>query len=263
MATLIRPDKSFVIPVLDFSPHSSYNIRTLLKDLDGIDGEVICIFNGSEVFDEFKNHPRIDKFCYNNLNAGVSRSWNIGINMAEAEAVFILNADLHIQSAAIEKMQAYLFDLEKAVLVGPQGSMVDFPNLKDKRYYDKGSFQSPRRVHAVSGFFFGIHRQRFLENQLAFDVRYSPCFMEEWDMGLQVIKAGLYSYIVPVTEFEHAWGISGNHGNREINYFGKKVCRDDIIVRNQRQFIEKWFVVKLMDGTRNGIDDRQIKATGT
>ena len=41
-----------------------------------------------EVFDKLHNHPRIDKYCFNNLNAGVSRSWNIGINMAEGKICF-------------------------------------------------------------------------------------------------------------------------------------------------------------------------------
>ena len=95
--------RSFVIPVLDFSPHSDYNIKTLLDDLFGIPGEVICIFNSRMVYEELRHHSRIDKFCYNNLNAGVSRSWNIGINMAEGRAVFIMNADLHIMPAAIDR----------------------------------------------------------------------------------------------------------------------------------------------------------------
>ena len=43
--------RSFVIPVLDFSPHSSYNIKTLLDDLQQVSGEVICIFNSAEVFE--------------------------------------------------------------------------------------------------------------------------------------------------------------------------------------------------------------------
>ena len=143
------PARSFVIPVLDFSPHSPYNINTLLDDLKNIDGEVICIFNSGEMFEKLQSHPRIDKFCFNSLNAGVSRSWNIGINLSEADAVFMLNADLHIMPQAIEKLYDYLFSLENAVLVGPQGALVDFENLTDKKYYSKGSFQQPIRVQAI------------------------------------------------------------------------------------------------------------------
>ena len=81
-------NRSFIIPVLDMSPHSRYNIYSLLDDLEKIEGEVICIFNSPEVFQLLHNHPRIDKYCYNKQNAGVSRSWNLGINSAESTTVF-------------------------------------------------------------------------------------------------------------------------------------------------------------------------------
>ena len=99
--TIELPARSFVIPVLDFSPHSAYNILTLLEDLHEVEGEVICIFNTAEVFEKLRSHARIDKFCFNNLNAGVSRSWNMGINLAEGRAVFIMNADLNLLSKII------------------------------------------------------------------------------------------------------------------------------------------------------------------
>jgi GT2 family glycosyltransferase len=237
------PARSFVIPVLDFSPHSQYNILTLLEDLHEIEGEVICIFNTPEVFEKLQSHPRIDKFCFNKLNAGVSRSWNIGINMSEGRAVFIMNADLHVQSPAIRQLEFYLYNLANAVIVGPQGSHLDFKNLRVIQYFEKGQFQKPIRTHDVSGFFFCIHREKFLEHKLNFDVRYSPCFMEEWDMGLQVIQAELACYVVPVTEFEHDWGISQSSENKRISYFGKNVYRNDILLQNRKKFLHKWYGV--------------------
>ncbi len=234
-------ERSFVIPVLDFSPHSAYNIVTLLEDLEGVPGEVICIFNSNEVFEKLHRHPRIDKFSFNKLNAGVSRSWNMGINLSEGRTIFIMNADLHVQSLIFEKLEHYLFALEKAVIVGPQGSHIDFKQLRVKRYFAKGKFDQPVRTHDVSGFFFGIHRERFLAHRLMFDVCYSPCFMEEWDMGLQVIQAGLACYAVPVKEFEHRWGISQARENTVINYFGRRLYRDDILLANRQKFMAKWF----------------------
>ena len=87
-------DRSFVIPVLSLGQGARYNILTLLEDLRGIGGEVICIFNNRDAFERLQNHPRIDKYCFNKTNAGVSRSWNMGINLAEGATVFILNEDL-------------------------------------------------------------------------------------------------------------------------------------------------------------------------
>lgn len=233
--------RSFVIPVLDFSPHSEHNIKTLLDDLDAIEGEVICIFNSRTVYEELRDHPRIDKYCHNNLNAGVSRSWNIGINMAEGRAVFIMNADLHVKPAAIDRLEAYLFNLPNAVIVGPQGTHLDFKNLRILRYFEKGQFHEPVQTHDVSGFFFCLDREKFYWHGLMFDVRYSPCFMEEWDMGMQVLKANLACYTVPVTDFDHHWGVSHSQQNTEINYFGRSVFRNDILTENRVKFLQKWF----------------------
>jgi GT2 family glycosyltransferase len=233
--------RSFIIPVLDLSPHSRFNIQTLLEDLKTIQGEVICIFNSPEVFSQLHAHPRIDKYCFNKLNAGVSRSWNLGINLAEGRTVFIMNADLHVTPEAVADLERFLFQLPDAVLVGPQGSYLDLQNLRVIQYFQKGTFSQPIRTHDVSGFFFAIHLERFLERKLCFDVRYSPCFMEEWDMAVQVMKAGLSSYTVPVVGWEHEWGISGRRENTPIQYFGRTVLRNDVLAANREKFKAKWF----------------------
>jgi GT2 family glycosyltransferase len=235
------PGKSFVIPVLDFSPHSEFNILTLLKDLADVEGEVICIFNSRKVYEKLRAHPRINKFCYNSATAGVSRSWNMGIELAEGRAVFILNADLRVGAGAVEQLESFLFNLDKAVVVGPQGAIIDYQNLRVLRYFEKGSFKAPVRTHDVSGFFFALNRQRYLENGLRFDSRFSPCFYEEWDMGLQVMHAGLHSYAVPVIDFDHHWGISQAEADTIINYFGRNLRRSDIRNANRDKFIDKWF----------------------
>jgi len=231
--------RSFIIPVLDYSPHSPYNINTLLDDLEEIPGEVICIFNSREVYDKLREHPRIDKYCFNNLNAGVSRSWNIGINLAEGRCVFVLNADVHIRPAAVDQLESYLFSLDKAVIAGLQGAILDYQKLIDLRYYEKGTFDEPVPVHAVSGFLFAIHLEKYFEHNLLFDVQFSPCCYEEWDMGLQVMQSGLACYAVPVKDFEHHWGASAEE-DLSINYFGREMTRDDIFPKNRENFIAKW-----------------------
>jgi len=236
--------RSFVIPVLDFSPHSPYSIESLLRDLQDVPGEVICIFNSREVFEKLQHHPRINKFCFNKLNAGVSRSWNIGINLAEGRAVFVMNADLKILRGAVEQMEDFLFRLPHAVIVGPQGSYLDFKNLQVVKYFERGGFHEPVRTQDVSGFFFAIHRERFLAHRLQFDVHYSPCFMEEWDMGLQVIQAELACYAVPVEGFDHHWGVSQGRENTSIQYFGRAVFRNDVLAANRKRFLKKWFPEK-------------------
>jgi GT2 family glycosyltransferase len=234
-------NRSFVIPILHLDEDRKYNIISLLNDLNDIPGEVICIFNSKEAFEALKEHKRIDKFSYNNVNIGVSRSWNAGINMSEGDSIFILNADLHIEKNAIDQLEHFLLHLPDAVLVGPEGTINDYANLEIIEYYRRGTFNQPTRTHDISGFFFAIHKQRFLDNKLLFDARYSPCFMEEWDMGMQVLNAGLACYVIPVDEYEHEWGISGTQENLPINYMGRIVYRQDILQSNQRKFLEKWF----------------------
>jgi GT2 family glycosyltransferase len=232
--------RSFVIPVLDRSEDSSYNIATLLDDLADIPGEVICVFNNPTLGIELSGHSRIDKFCINNLNAGVSRSWNMGLSLAEGRSVFFLNADLHISRTAVEAMESFLFSLDRAAIVGPQGSLLDFASMRIERYFEKGTFDEPVMTDDVSGFCFAIHHERFLQHGLHFDTRYSPCFFEEWDIGMQVRKAGLACYAVPVRDFDHRWGISASPGRTIINYFGRPLLKADIFRANRQRFIAKW-----------------------
>jgi GT2 family glycosyltransferase len=241
---ILMVQRSFIIPVLSMGDGERLNILGLLEDLKAVDGEVICIFNNDEVFERLRHHPRIDKYCYNKLNAGVSRSWNIGINLVESPTVFILNEDVHVEPVALLQMEKYLYTLPKAVMVSPQGSYLDFTQLRIIQYFQKGQFDQPVRTHDISGFLFAIHMERFLSHGLRYDARYSPCFMEEWDMGMQVIKSGLACYAVPVTAFEHEWGISGKNGSRTIHYFGRSVRRDDVLRENRHKFIDKWFSLK-------------------
>jgi GT2 family glycosyltransferase len=235
------PNRSFIIPVLDYSPHSPYNIRTLLAALDGIDGEVIVIFNSRPLFDDLHDHPRITRSCLNSQNAGVSRSWNIGLNLAEGRTAFILNADLHITREAIDALEGYLRSLPRAVLVGPEGSDLRFDEnrLSLQSHYRKGDVTMPRRVDNVSGFLMAIDRERFVAHGLMFDTRFSPCFMEEWDIGFQISRAGLACYVVPVGDYDHHWGVSQERG-QVIHYFGRPLTRAQILADNSARFAEKW-----------------------
>ena len=236
----VPPERSIIIPVLDFSDHSEYSILTLLDDLAAVEGEVICVFNSPEVFERLHDHARITRFCYNSQNAGVARAWNMGINLAEGRVLHIMNSDLHVLPEAILELENWLFSLNKAIMVGPQGSILNFKEMKIQHYFQKGQFNQAVRTHDVSGFWFCLNHGLFLEHKLTFDIRYSPCQFEEWDMGLQVIQAGLACYTVPVQGFEHHWGVSAAKGDRIINYFGRDVILGQVYAENRRKFQEKW-----------------------
>ena len=236
----VQPAKrSFVIPVLDMSPASPYNILTLLDDLDEIEGDVIVVFNSIEMADKFKTHPRIDYSAVMSHNVGVSRAWNIGLNISDAETTFILNSDLHIENETVIALERYLHELPDAAIVGPQGSFFEFNACKDIMYFDKGTFNKPIPVDGVSGFLFAVKTDLFNLGYVKFDNRYTPCYFEEWDIGLQCRLAGLKTYVVPATEYDHEW--SGSiRALKTIKYLDKEETRDDIYYRNKKLFQDKW-----------------------
>ena len=237
--TISAYSRSFVIPVLDMSPASEYNIVTLLKDLEHIEGDLIVIFNGLEVAEKLKGHPRINRYAIMKQNIGVARAWNVGLEMAVTPIVFILNADLHVEQQAVDALEQALYSLHGAACVGPQGSFFDFSLTRDYIYFDKGGFRSPLEVDAISGFFFALKLQYFNEKIIRFENDFTPCYFEEWDLGLQIKQSGLKSYIVPTTAYDHHW--SGSiRALSEIRYYDKTETAEEILNRNRKLFLSKW-----------------------
>ena len=231
--------RSFVIPVLDMSPASEYNILTLLKDLEEIEGDVIVVFNGQEVAEHMKEHPRITRYAIMKQNIGVARAWNLGLEIAVTPVVFILNADLHVGKAAIDALEQALLTLPDAACVGTQGSFTEYALARDYVYFDKGSFNRPIAVDAVSGFFFAIKLELFNNKIIRFENSFTPCYFEEWDLGLQVKRAGLKNYIIPVSDYDHHW--SGTiRALREISYYERSETAGEILLKNRRIFFNKW-----------------------
>lgn len=231
--------RSFIIPVLDYSPASQYNIITLLQDLERIPGDVLIIFNDEGVAADLKGHPRITRYAIMKENIGVARAWNVGVEMAATPQVFILNADLHLNSDTVNEMEHRLLTLERAACTGPQGSFVNYRLTKDFLFFDKGTFDHPIAVDAVSGFLFAVKRNLFGPGGLKFDDAYTPCYFEEWDLGLQIRQLGLQSWIVPTNGYEHHWGGSIS-ARREISCMGRSESAQDILLRNRILFLAKW-----------------------
>lgn len=241
--------RSFVIPVLDMSPASEYNILTLLTDLEEIEGDVIVIFNGQEIAEQLKNHHRITRYAIMKHNVGVARAWNIGLEIAVTPTVFILNADLHVERQAIDALEQALYALPDAACVGPQGSFVEYALACDYIHFDKGTFSLPLEVDSVSGFFFAVKLQHFNEKIIRFENGFTPCYFEEWDLGLQIKQAGLKNYIVPTSAYNHHW--SGSiRALREINFYEKAETAGEILVRNRRLFLNKWRAITGRENSR-------------
>ena len=108
------------------SPASPYNIIKLLENLEDITGDVIVVFNSIEIAEKLKNHPRINYYAAMKKNVGVSRAWNIGLNISQTPVTFILNSDLDISEKTVETLEEHLSTLPQAAIVGPQGSFLNF-----------------------------------------------------------------------------------------------------------------------------------------
>lgn len=245
--------RSFVIPVLDMSPASEYNILTLLKDLENIDGDVIVVFNGQEIAEHLKGHPRITRYAIMKQNVGVARAWNMGLEIAATPTVFILNADLHVAKESIDALEQALYSLPDAACVGPQGSFFEFALARDYTYFDKGTFSQPVEVDAVSGFFFAVKLQYFNEKIIRFENGFTPCYFEEWDLGLQIRRAGLKNYIVPTIGYDHHW--SGSiRALREIDFYERSETAAEILLRNRLLFLDKWRAIAERENRRDLLD---------
>ena len=223
--------RSVVIPVLDYSPGSLHNIGTLLDDLKDFDGEVICVFNSEDMFNDFRHHPRIDKFSFNKHNVGVARGWNIGINQAEGATIHVLNADLHVSVPMLNRLEHWLHTLPDALCVGVSAHWIDHLTLRETRAMVTGSFHQPIEVDTVSGQLFSLHAKRLHDAGIMFDPRLSPYFGEEVDLAIKARQSAMKIYAVPETDFDHSWGISRH--DRPIYYFGRRAHRIHCMLNNQ------------------------------
>lgn len=232
-------NKSYIIPVLDYAPASQYSILTLLEDLEGVDGEVIVVFNNEQVASEIKDNKRINHYAILSSNVGVARAWNVGLNIARTPYAYIINSDVKVSIETINAIENGLVLLGNAASVGPQGSFFNYKTLKDYIYFDKGTFSKPIEVDAVSGFLFGVNTKYFNEGLLKFENEFTPCYFEEWDLGLQIRRAGLKSYVVPSKNYEHEW--SGSiKSYRKIKFYDVEETVQEIHSRNKKYFLEKW-----------------------
>lgn len=244
---------SIVIPVLDKSPGTpEHNIEALLEDLTGVDCEVIVVFNNPELGVELKNHPRIDHYAIISENLGVSRAWNIGLNISRSKYTIIANADLKISEKCFIDLVNVMEDREDCAICGPQGFVMDLnyygPDYADAisltkqfQIFEKGSFNEIFEVDFVMGFLFAVRTDVFNSGRLKFDNNLTPAWYEEIDIARQVRKLGMKLLAVPTTEFSH--GGSGSHiGTNQISYYDKVESKIDILNRNAAYLYHKWFI---------------------
>ena len=235
----VPPIRAIVIPVLLNEPGGKHDVAALLGDLADFDGEVIAVFNDPDACAALKDHPRLSRHALCSQNVGVGRAWNIGLNLAEARIVFVLNSDLRIDDLrCLSDLEAVLIDDETVAIAGVAGELIDPDSLNPTRTLAPGGFEGRVTVDSVQGHFFALHAERFAEAGLSFDTRLAPFFCEEIDIGRQAQRAGLVVRAVATDGWRHAVGISRT--DYPVRYLGRPVDRDLTLLGNRIQLREKW-----------------------
>ncbi len=242
-----QPKVSFIIPVLHlkrplnkarfFMPR--YTLPDVLRDLHNnvsLPHEVIVVCNGQdkELVEFVSTHPHIDKYCLNSVNVGVARSWNMGAEMAEGEALCFVNDDVEVGKGGAEELFRVLTAAEDVGQVGPMGAL--WTGAEHLRFVGE---ERVEEADAISGFLFMLREKAFRQAG-GFDPAYSPAGFEEIDMSYTLRKLGWKCLVVPGLEIKHHHhhGVSNFRSN--VAYLGKEIDTEALHQRNRAYFINKW-----------------------
>ena len=245
--TVPLPKISFIIPVLHlkrplnkarfFMPR--YTLPDVLRDLRenvSLPHEVIVVCNGQdqELVDFVSNHPRIDKYCLNSVNVGVARSWNMGAEMAEAQALCFVNDDVEIGIGSAESLLEKLMSSQEIAQVGPMGAK--WQNGEHLQFVGETHVEE---ADAISGFLFMLREQAF-RSVGGFDTAYSPAGFEEIDMSFALRNSGFKCLVVPGLDIKHHHYHGVSSYRSLISYLGKEIDTQELHERNKAYFFTKW-----------------------
>ena len=243
-------DISIIIPVLHFERKKnikkfykkSFNIKDVINKLtisNKKNYEIICICNNNldnNLINFIKNNDHIDKFCINSTNPGVARSWNIGANLSEGNALYFLNDDCSTSTTDLELLYKALYSSENIGIVGPEGIEWGIESPKKRLR----NLKNISEVDCINGYSFMIKKNVYHEVG-GFDNCYTPAFYEETDMCFKVRKNGYKILAVPGTNIFHYEEHGVSSRNILIKYFKTKIHTKDLTKRNCDYFLKKWF----------------------
>lgn len=156
-----KPKFSIVIPVyLREFEHKSVVEDTINSFRESYpDTELVLVDDGSPLSSGFLKD--LADVYIKQPNSGISRSWNVGKNVARGEHVLVANDDIRIASGLLERLSKG-FENEKAGVVAPEigGPFVEPENIPGD-YHENHVF--------YPGYCFMLKRDRFFED---FDERF-------------------------------------------------------------------------------------------
>jgi GT2 family glycosyltransferase len=242
-----EPKISIIIPTLHltrplnkkrfFVPR--YTLAEVLNDIHQnvkVPHEVIVVCNGQQrdLVDFVTQHPHIDRYCLNSVNVGVARSWNMGAEMAEGEALCFVNDDVQIGPGGLETLYQVLMGDESIAQVGPVGA-----KWKGAEHDCFVGEQHQEDADAIAGFLFMMRSDAFRKAG-GFDPFYSPAGFEEIDMSFRVRALGWRCVVVPRLDLKHHHHHGVSNFRSEVSYLGKTIDTESLHLRNKDYFEKKW-----------------------
>ena len=249
LSNMVYPKISIIIPVLHwkrplnkkrfFMPRQT--IVETLADIARnvkIEHEVIVICNGQdpELVNFIKSSSEVNKYCLNNLNVGVARSWNMGAQMAEGKALCFLNDDVSVGEDAFENLYDLLYSDKNIGQVGPVGALWD--GAKHQKYVGENELAD---ADAIAGFCFMLSDAIFARLG-GFDVAYTPAGLEEIDMSFAIRKQGLRCVVMPHLDIHHYHHHGVSAYQADISYLSSSIDTVSLHEKNMAYFKNKWGV---------------------
>ncbi len=247
-----QPKISVIIPVLHLRRPSNpkrffmpqYSIIEVLNDLkkqknENLSLEIIVICNGQqeELTQLIRTQTVIDKYVLNSINVGVARSWNMGAQLAEGEALCFLNDDVSVGPGSLRTLYDQLFSSEPIAQVGPKGAI--WKGAQHDRFV---GVERVEDADAIAGYCFMLKTEPF-RRLGGFDVAYSPAGFEEIDFSFTLRKAGYRCLVVPHLNIHHYHHHGVSAYKTQINYLSTSIDTETLHQRNKKYFCNKWGLV--------------------
>jgi GT2 family glycosyltransferase len=239
---------SIVIPVFNKVEFTFQCLRSLLRELNFEETEVVVVNNGStdatrEVLSHFEGLVRV---VNNETNLGFVDACNQGARVARGRFLVFLNNDTFVLPGWLD---ALVETVERDPRAGAVGSLFLYPDGRIQeagailwsngaafhygwgRASDDRRFAFAREVDYCSGASLLIRRELF-ERLGGFDRRYAPAYYEDADLCMGVRSLGFKVVYQPLSRLIHYEGATAGRDTRT----GFKHYQ----VVNREKFYEKW-----------------------
>jgi len=260
---------SIVIPVFGKLNYTFQCFRSLLREVNLEEDELIIVNNGSEDETErvFSHMKGLVRLINNRENRGFVEACNQGAAVARGEYVVFLNNDTVVGPGWLERL---VETAENDPKVGAVGSMLLYPDGRLQEAgsvvwvdgngwnYGKGKdpeesrFRYAREVDYCSASSLLV-RKRLFDELGGFDERYAPAYYEDTDLCFGVRSLNYKVVYQPLSRVVHYEGVTA--GTDVLS--GLKRHQE----LNRGRFVEKWREVLRREHLENDPAHVEIAAT--